>query len=90
MDIVQSIRDQLNDGRRVADQDAKRAADEIERLRSALERISTPEAFYVSTSQVDPEALGRMVYANAVCEGQDLGAAAQRVENVLRERFGRW
>ena len=60
---------------------------ENERLRTALDRIQTPEAFFVATSKVDPETFARMVYAEAVLAGDDLGAAAQKTENAVRARY---
>lgn len=44
-------------------------AETIERLRDALTRIATPSAFWVATSDVNPECLARMVYAECVLDG---------------------
>ncbi len=41
----------------------------IERLREALKRIATPAAFWVATSDVNPECLARMVYAQCIHDG---------------------
>ncbi|MFV1593320.1 hypothetical protein VWZ88_12735 [Phaeobacter sp. JH20_36] len=61
--------------------------EEVERLRSALKRVGTPSAFYVATSNVDPEAYGRMVYAEIVLKGPDLHEAEAAAEAAVRSRF---
>lgn len=62
-------------------------ADKVAHLRKALERIATPEAFYVATSKVDPEAFARMVYAQAILEDHTLQSAAKKAEYETRERY---
>lgn len=61
---------------------------EIERLRAALIRIATPEAFYVATSSVDPETYARMIYAEAAAEpGVDLENASLETIRRVWERY---
>ena len=52
-----------------AEDKATEQAAEIDRLTKALTRIATPSAFWVATSDVDPEALARMVYAQCILDG---------------------
>ncbi|AUQ64392.1 Lar family restriction alleviation protein [Phaeobacter inhibens] len=61
--------------------------EEVERLREALKRVATPSAFYVATSNVDPEAYGRMVYAEMVLKGSGLHEAEAEAEAAVRSRF---
>ncbi|GLO70290.1 hypothetical protein MACH17_18070 [Phaeobacter inhibens] len=61
--------------------------EEVDRLREALNRVATPSAFYVATSAVDPEAYGRMVYAEMVLKGLDLEEAEAMAEAAVRSRF---
>lgn len=63
------------------------AAAEIERLRAALGRIAEPEAFFVATSDIDPEALGRMLYAQKILSGSSFLSAEKTTEEELRARF---
>ena len=68
--------------------DMEDAADEIERLRAALDRIAEPEAFYVATARVDPEAFARMIYAGgAVLPSVDLVKLEKSVEATTRDRY---
>lgn len=73
--------------------DEKKRADDAEaenaRMREALKRVSAPEAFYVATSNVDPEAYARMVYAQAVLDGLILERAQQKAEFEVRQRYDR-
>lgn len=62
-------------------------ADMIKHLRSALERISEPQAFYLPTAKVDPEAYARMIYAECILNGYTLKAASDKTEYMTRERY---
>lgn len=57
-----------------------RAAEDLERMRQALERIAKPEAFHVATSDVDPESMARKVYAEKVLAGHGLQDAELAAE----------
>lgn len=69
-----------------ADKITEQAA-EIERLKAGLTRIATPCAFYVATSDVDPEAFARMIYAEKVAGGVDLSEADAQTEAETRKRY---
>jgi hypothetical protein len=56
-------------------------------LKEALERIAKPEAFYVATSHVDPEAYARMMYAQLILEGFSLEDAEAEAEKLVRKRY---
>lgn len=60
---------------------------ENERLREALKRITTPLAFYMATSDVDPEVFARMVYAYKVRGGMSLKQAEKETEAETQERY---
>lgn len=62
-------------------------AEQIQHLKDALTRIATPNAFYVATSSVDPEAFARMYYAECILNGYALGAANDKTEFATRERY---
>ena len=62
------------------------AADEIERLRAGLKALAEPQAFYVATSDVPPEALGRMIFAEEILKGSDLGLARKISESAAHVR----
>lgn len=63
------------------------AADEIERLQAALARIARPEALFVATSKVDPEAYARMLFAQQVLDGGGVAEITQAVEAATRARY---
>lgn len=62
-------------------------AEQVAHLRAAMERIATPEAFYVATSHVDPEAFARMTFAQCILDGYTLKAAAEKTEYETRQRY---
>lgn len=57
------------------------------RLRAGLLRIATPEAFYVATRDINPEAFARMIYAEKVLAGTDLELADKETEAETRDRY---
>lgn len=59
----------------------------ITHLRNALERIATPKAFYVATSDINPEAYARMIYAQAILDGLTLERAEQKTEYETHQRY---
>jgi hypothetical protein len=61
--------------------------DKIAHLTAALVRVATPEAFYVATSNVDPEAFARMVFAQAILEDHTLESATAKAEFETRQRY---
>lgn len=61
-------------------------AETIVHLRAALKRIAEPKAFYVATSNIDPEAYARMIYAEAILDGLTLERAEQKAEFETRQR----
>ena len=64
-------------------------AEKVEHLRAALERIATPNAFYVATSNVDPEAFARMTYADQVLKGVSLVDDESVTGALTRKRYAR-
>lgn len=66
---------------RITDLEAENA-----KLRAALGRVARPEAFYVATSNIDPEALARMIYSQAILGGLALSAAEETAEREARKR----
>ena len=62
-------------------------AENVAHLRAAITRIATPEAFYVATSKVDPEAFARMTYAQCILDGYTLEAATKKTEYETRQRY---
>lgn len=62
-------------------------AEKVEHLRAALRRIATPEAFYVATASIDPEAYARMVFADYILDGMTLKAASDKAEYETRRRY---
>ncbi|MGC1497272.1 MAG: hypothetical protein WA790_15795 [Sulfitobacter sp.] len=65
------------------------AADRIDALEAALLRIATPQAFFVATSSVDPEAYARMIYAESILGDYTLKAASDKAEYETRRRYAR-
>lgn len=61
----------------------------VERLEKALERIETPNAFWVATAHVDPEAYARMVFAELVRRGKSVEDAEEIAEKKTRTRYDR-
>ena len=59
----------------------------IEHMRRALKRIAEPQAFYVATSDVDPEAFARMTFAQAILDDQTVESAIQKAELETRQRY---
>ena len=59
----------------------------IEHLTSAIKRIATPEAFYVASSSVDPEAFARMTFAKCILDGMTLDAAEEKASYETRQRY---
>jgi len=53
---------------------------EVERLQKAIKRISEPIAFYVATSHVDPETVGRMWFAQHIADGRTISEAESLAE----------
>ncbi len=63
------------------------AQDEIARLRGALARIQSSEAFYVATAGIDPETFARMDFAQRVLAGKNLSCAASETETETHRRY---
>ncbi|KEP68793.1 hypothetical protein DL1_08580 [Thioclava dalianensis] len=57
------------------------------RLERAIERIATPEAFYVATSKVDPETFARMTFATEIGAGHSIEQATNTAERETKRRF---
>lgn len=67
----------------------RKAAEERARAdaaEAALKRIATPLAFYIPRA-VDPEAFARMVYAEAILNGETAEDAEKEAESKTRERY---
>lgn len=62
-------------------------AEIVAHLRAALLRIATPQAFYVATSNVDPESFARMIFAQAILDGLTLEEAERKTEFETRKRY---
>ena len=62
-------------------------AETIDHLRAALLRVATPNAFYVATSRVDPEAFARMTFAQAILDGLTIEKSEQKTEFETRQRY---
>lgn len=62
-------------------------AEKVEHLRAALLRIATPEAFYVATAHIDPEAYAHMIYARAILDDYTLKAASEKAEFETHKRY---
>lgn len=58
-------------------------------LVKALERIAEPKAFFVATSNVDPEAYARMVFANQILKGASVDAAEAATEMLTKKRYSK-
>ena len=59
----------------------------IEFLLAALKRIAEPEAFYVATSDVDPEVFARMAYARNILDDFTLERAEEKAKFDTRARY---
>lgn len=69
-DIVERLRSQSWNQLGFYEATAKDAANEIERLREALSRISIPIAFHTPTSHVSREHRAAMFYAKGILDGK--------------------
>lgn len=62
-------------------------SEEVEKLKAALKRIAEPEAFYVATSHIDPEAYARMMFAEYILAGFEVESAVRMAEQSARDRY---
>ncbi len=61
---------------------------ENERLTSAIDRLASSNAFVVATSNVSPEALARLTYAELILGGMGTDEADKMAETAGRKRAG--
>lgn len=59
----------------------------IAELEGALDRIAMPEAFFVATGHIDPEAFARMWFARLIREGSSVEDANVATEDKVRDRY---
>lgn len=68
---------------------AERVQKDRDRLREALARLSSTEAFWTATTEIDPELHLRMFYAQAVLNGEEDPMTWAREQTYAANKFYR-